>query len=312
MLVTVSLGVVGLVLLFVGGELLVRGASGLASRLGLSRLAIGLTVVAFGTSVPELLVSVDAALSEANDISVGNVVGSNIANIALILGLAALMRPMLVESKVLGVDVPIMILVSLILVVMLASGYVTRLEGTLLAAGLLLYLWMTFRLARSATPSGEPVEADFLVPAAGAGKLAGLVGAGLVMLFVGAHLLVVSAVELATRLNISQAAIGLTVVAVGTSLPELATSIMASIRREGDIAIGNVIGSNTFNILGVVGITAVVHPLESGGISWVDLTLMGGLAVLLGALLLKRLYLNRLHGVVFLAIFIAYISWRLI
>lgn len=312
MLVTVSLGVVGLVLLFVGGELLVRGASGLASRLGLSRLAIGLTVVAFGTSVPELLVSVDAALSEANDISVGNVVGSNIANIALILGLAALMRPMLVESKVLGVDVPIMILVSLILVVMLASGYVTRLEGTLLAAGLLLYLWMTFRLARSATPSGEPVKADFLVPAAGAGRLAGLVGAGLVMLFVGAHLLVVSAVELATRLNISQAAIGLTVVAVGTSLPELATSIMASIRREGDIAIGNVIGSNTFNILGVVGITAVVHPLESGGISWVDLTLMGGLAVLLGALLLRRLYLNRLHGAVFLAIFIAYISWRLI
>jgi len=311
-LFTVSWGVVGLVLLFVGGELLIRGAAGLASRFGLSRLAIGLTVVAFGTSVPELLVSVDAALSDANDISVGNVVGSNIANIALVLGLAAVMRPMLVESKVLGVDIPIMILVSFILVAMLASGYVTRIEGTMLAAGLVLYVWLTFRLARASAPSGDPAQADFLVPAGGVAKLAVLIGAGLVMLFVGAHLLVVSAVDLASRLNISQVAIGLTIVAVGTSLPELATSIMASIRREGDIAIGNVIGSNTFNILGVLGITAAVHPLESGGISWVDLALMGGLAVLLGGLLLNRLYLSRLHGAVFLAVFLAYTLWRLI
>jgi cation:H+ antiporter len=182
----------------------------------------------------------------------------------------------------------------------------------LLAAGLVLYVWLTFRLARSSVPSGDPAQADFLVPAGGTAKLAVLIAAGLVMLFFGAHLLVVSAVDLASRLNISQAAIGLTIVAVGTSLPELATSIMASIRREGDIAIGNVIGSNTFNILGVLGITAALHPLESGGISWVDLALMGGLAVLLGGLLLNRLYLSRLHGAVFLAVFFAYTLWRLI
>lgn len=311
MLILSLQGAIGLVLLFVGGEFLVRGASGLAYRFGLSRLAIGLTVVAFGTSMPELLVSVDAVLSGANDLSVGNVVGSNIANIALILGVAALLRPMMVESKVLGVDVPIMILVSLILVSMLASGFVTRLEGSLLVLGLVLYLWMTFQLARSSGNAGESPEVDFLVPTGHAAKLAVLVAAGLGMLFVGAHFLVVAAVALATLLEISQAAIGLTVVAVGTSLPELATTVVASVRREGDIAIGNVVGSNAFNILGVLGVTAVVHPLKSGGIGSFDLGLMAALAVVLGALLLRRLRLGRVHGAILVAVFIGYTVWRL-
>lgn len=310
LLVTVQ-GAIGLVLLFVGGEFLVRGASGLAFRFGLSRLAIGLTVVAFGTSVPELLVSVDAALSGANDLSVGNVVGSNIANIALILGLAALLRPMVVESKVLGVDVPIMILVSLILVSMLGSGYVTRFEGICLVGGLGLYLWMTFQLARTPSTPGESPESDYLVPTGHVGKFLALIAAGLGMLFVGADLLVVAAIELATWLQISQAAIGLTVVAVGTSLPELATTVIASARREGDLAIGNVVGSNAFNILGVLGITATVRPLESGEINSLDLGLMGALAVLLGALLLRRLYLGRIHGAILVAVFLAYTIWRL-
>ena len=312
MITTIALCGLGLILLYYGGDFLVRGASGLALRFGLSPLAIGLTVVAFGTSVPELMVSIDAAVSGANDISVGNVVGSNIANIALILGLAALLRPMLVESKIIGVDLPIMILLSLVLFAILAGGVVARWEGILLAAGLIFYVWLTFNQARSSLPSGQSATEVFAAPAFGIPRLALLIAVSLLLLFGGAHLLVVSAIKLAVELNLSQAAIGLTIVALGTSLPELATTVVASIKREGDIAIGNVIGSNTFNILGVLGVTAVVNPLETGEINWIDLGLMAGLAVLLGALLLHRLYLTRLHGAVFLAIYLSYTVWRLI
>ncbi|MDX1554510.1 MAG: calcium/sodium antiporter, partial [Xanthomonadales bacterium] len=282
-------------------------------RIGLSPLAIGLTVVAFGTSVPELLVSIDAALSGANDISVGNVVGSNIANIALILGVAAVLRPMVVESKVIGVDVPIMVLATLIFLVMIAGGLVSRLEGSILTAGLILYVWFTIRLARmEADSSDRSAQTVTVSPSNASGRLAFLITLGLVLLFVGAHLLVLSAVELAELMNISQAAIGLTVVAVGTSLPEFATSVVACIKREGDIAIGNVVGSNCFNILGVLGLTAVVRPLEAGGINWIDLGVMTGLAVLLGGLLLHRLFIHRVHGALLVTVFVTYTVWRLI
>lgn len=308
---TLLFGFFGLALLFFGGELLVRGASGLALRFGLSPLAVGLTVVAFGTSAPELLVSIDAALSGANDISVGNVVGSNIANIALILGIAALLRPMNVESRVLGVDVPVMLGGSLLLILVLAGGLVTRIEGGVLASGLLLYLFLTVRHARGESASAAALEALPAVIPSGGARLGGFIVVGLGMLFVGAHLLVGSAVELATRLGVSQAAIGLTVVAVGTSLPELATTIVASVKRQGDIAIGNVVGSNTFNILGVLGLTAVVRPLQLGDIGWIDLGVMLGLSVLLGAFLLNRLHVSRAHGVFLLLVFVLYTYWRL-
>ncbi len=313
MLLTTIQGIAGLALLYFGGAMLVRGASGMALRFGLSPLAVGLTVVAFGTSTPELLVSVDAAVSGANDISVGNVVGSNIANIALILGVAAAIRPMMVESKVIGVDLPVMVLATLSMLIMMWAGVITRLEGLILVAGLVLYVWLTIRQAR-AESSPPDISAD-AVPAArtsGPGKLIALVMGGLALLSGGAHLLVVSAVALATAMNVSQAAIGLTVVAVGTSLPEFATTVVAGIKNEGDIAIGNVIGSNTFNILGVLGLTAIVRPLEWGDINWLDLGLMSGLAVVLGALLLHRLFINRTHGVILLVIFISYTAWRLL
>ncbi len=308
---SVLLGFVGLLLLFFGGELLVRGASGLALRFGLSPLAIGLTVVAFGTSAPELLVSLDAAFSGANDISVGNVVGSNIANIALILGIAAVLRPMIVESRVLGVDLPVMMFATLLLLVVIAGGFVSRFEGIVLASGLGAYLLLTFRHARSESASARALEAIPAMPGSGTARLWLFIAVGLAMLFGGAHLLVGAAVELAMQLNVSQAAIGLTVVAVGTSLPELATTVVASIKRQGDIAIGNVVGSNTFNILGVLGLTAVVHPLESGDIGWLDLGLMTGLAILLGVLLWHRLFLTRVHGAILLIVFVAYTVWRL-
>lgn len=308
---SVLLVFVGLLLLFFGGELLVRGASGLAHRFGLSPLAIGLTVVAFGTSAPELLVSLDAAFSGANDISVGNVVGSNIANIALILGIAAMLRPMIVESRVLGVDLPVMVFATLLLLVVIAGGFVSRFEGIVLASGLGAYLLLTFRHARSESASTQALEAIPAMPGSGTARLWLFIAVGLAMLFGGAHLLVGAAVELAIQLNVSQAAIGLTVVAVGTSLPELATTVVASIKRQGDIAIGNVVGSNTFNILGVLGLTAAVHPLESGDIRWLDLGLMTGLAILLGVLLWHRLFLTRVHGAILLIVFVAYTVWRL-
>jgi cation:H+ antiporter len=291
---------------------LVRGASGLAARFGISSLAIGLTVVAFGTSAPELLVSLDAAFSGANDISVGNVVGSNIANIALILGLAAMFRPIAVHSRLLRVDIPIMIFVSLALLAVIAGGGVTRLEGLMLATGLAAYVYLTLRHARA--EAGLAEQPSVPSPAGAAPKVVKSVVwvvLGLSLLFLGAQLLVAAAGDRATVLPDSQAAIGRTVVAVGTSLPELATTIVACIKRHGDIAIGNVIGSNIFNILGVLGVTALFHPLEAGEISWLDLGLMAGLAGLLGIVLFNRLTLNRKHGVIFLVVFVAYTVWTL-
>lgn len=309
MTLSIALGAVGLVMLYFGGDFLVRGSSNLALRFGLSPLAVGLTVVAFGTSVPELLVSLDAALAGASGISVGNVVGSNIANVALILGIAALICPMVVESKVIGVDLPIMVIASFLLILVLIGGFVSRGEGLVLAMGLILYVGLTLRLARES--DDDVVAESASAVSQTTGKLALLIVLGLAILFVGAHLLVVSAVELATMLNISEAAIGLTVVAVGTSLPELATTIVASLKKQGDIALGNVIGSNTFNIFGVLGFTAAIQPLKSEAISWVDLGLMAALAVAIGALLLHRLYINRMHGGILVLVFIVYTVWRL-
>jgi K+-dependent Na+/Ca+ exchanger-like protein len=217
----------------------------LTIALAVSSLAIGLTVVAFGTSAPELVVSVDAALSGANDVAVGNVVGSNIANIALILGLAALLRPAKVEAKILRVDAPIMILVSFALLAVMADGRASRLEGCLLLVGLTAYTVFTFW---EAGRESEQVREEFAsaAPEPRASTSVGVLFAvaGLAFLVVGGHLLVTAAVELATLLGMSQAAIGLTIVAIGTSMPEFATSVMASLRGQGDIAIGNVVGSN--------------------------------------------------------------------
>lgn len=301
--------VAGLVMLYYGGEWLVRGASALAARLGVSALAIGLTVVAFGTSAPELVVSLDAALSGANDISVGNVVGSNIANVALILGLAIVVTPAVVESRIIRVDAPLMIAASLALLAVLADGVASRVEGAVLLAALAAYVVLTFRQARreSAAVRGE-FETAAPAPPSGpgpAGSLA-LVGLGLGLLVGGGHWLVTAAVTFATAVGISQAVIGLTVVAVGTSLPELATSLIAAARGQGDIAIGNVIGSNLFNILGILAITALVHPLERGAITWTDLGVMTALAVLVTVFLATGRRLTRVEGAVLLGAYVAY------
>jgi cation:H+ antiporter len=293
-----------LALLFAGADLLVRGASALALRLGVSALAVGLTVVAFGTSAPELVVSLGAALSGANDIAIGNVVGSNVANVALILGVAVLIRPITSHAKIVRVDAPLMVLVSLLLLALLANGVLSRFEGLLLMLGLGAFVMATFRQART---EARTVKAEFaaVAPPRRASILVSsiLVLIGLSLLVAGGHLLVAGAVQLATGLGVSEAVIGLTIVAVGTSLPELATSAVASFRGHGDIAIGNVVGSNIFNVLGILGVTATAHPLELGNVSWLDLGLMVALAVVLIPLLVTRSRLDRWEGAVLLAVF---------
>jgi len=302
----------GLALLYCGGDALVRGASALALRLGISPLAVGLTIVAFGTSAPELVVCVDAVLGGANDIAVGNVVGSNIANVALILGLSALLCPTAVHAKIIRLDAPLMILASLALIGALANGRISRLEGAALSLGLAGYVAFTVWEARRET---KTVKREF-ASAAPSRPLplawsALAVAGGLLALLVGGNLLVNSAVRMATMLGVSQATIGLTIVAVGTSLPELATSLVAAFKKQGDIAIGNVVGSNLFNILGIAGATATLHPLALGAITQIDLTVMLALSAALLVFVYSRPALARTEGMLLLASYVAYLAWLL-
>jgi cation:H+ antiporter len=256
----------GLVLLFLGGSVLVRGAVSVARRAGLSPLVIGLTLVGFGTSMPELLTSVDAALAGSPGIALGNVVGSNIANILLVLGVAALIYPIRVSSYAFRRDGALVLAASLICVGVFLFGELGRSIGLLLLGMLAAYL---FWMYRQESDSGVSAAAQL---AADADKERGwpdslwlgilaLIG-GIVMTLVGARLMVGSSIALVEIAGLSETVIGLTIVAVGTSLPELVTSFVAAIRREADIALGNVIGSNIFNVLGILGTTVVVQPLS--------------------------------------------------
>lgn len=300
----------GLALLFLGGEALVRGARSLATRLRVSPLVIGLTVVAFGTSAPELAVSLEAATSGAGDIALGNVVGSNIANLGLILGITALIRPTTVQARLLRVDAPLMVFVSLVLVWMLANGSVSAPEGGVLLAGLAAYLVWTAVGARS---ESDEVRAEFEggLPAAPSGFVPslGLVVAGIAALVFGGRLLIDSAVDVASALGVSEAVIGLSLVAIGTSLPELATSVVAGLRGQGDIAVGNVIGSNLFNVLGIVGITALITPVMRGGVDFLTLGIFVVATFLVLPLLRTRMRLTRREGGLLLLGYAVYLAW---
>lgn len=301
----------GLVVLLVGGELLVRGAAALSLRLGLTPLFVGLTVVAFGTSSPELAVSLKAALDGIGGLALGNVVGSNIANVGLILGVAALIRPLNVEAKLVRIDMPIMLGCCLLIsVLVLMNAGIGRLAGGVLTVLLIGYLGFSIWEVRrerpdiqdafaSAAPAADPRVALQLVFI-----LIGLAGLGF-----GASLFVRGAVDIAVLLGVSAEVIGLTVVSLGTSLPELATSAVASWRRQGDIAAGNVVGSNIFNLLSVLGITALVVPVAAGEVGIIDMGVMVLLALLLWMMTVKGVRVNRLEGGLLLAIYVGYITW---
>lgn len=281
----------------------------MALKLGVTPLVIGLTVVAYGTSSPEVAVSVRAAAAGRGSIALGNVVGSNICNMGLILGLGGLTRPLRVHSSVVRQDVPVMIVVTLLLVGLLADGLLGRLEGALLVLGAVAYsAWCVLAARREAGVTRVP---SLTPPPPSRGRTGGmlfLIAAGLVLLVAGAHLLVHGAVGLAEKLGVAQAVIGLSVVAVGTSLPELATSVTATLKRESDIAVGNVVGSNIFNILAIAGIAALVRPLEAGGVSAVDLVAMLVLAGLTLPLMRTGFTLSRREGAVLLLLYAGYMA----
>lgn len=288
------------------------GACSLALRLQVSRVVVGLTIVAFGTSAPELVVSLNAVLGGANDIAVGNVVGSNIVNLALILGGGAILRSAIVEAKLLRLDAPLMVLITLAFVGLMLDNQISRLEGVLLVSGLLAYTGMTFQQGRqeSAAVQEEFRAVAGVVHEAPWGDILRVL-LGMVGLVAGGKFVVDSAVTIAGGLGVSQAVIGLTIVAIGTSLPELATTVIAVSRGHGDVAIGNVIGSNIFNLLGILGVTSIVEPLSRGDVSWVSIGVMLGVSLLLLPMLYTRQKLSRVEGSVLVGIYLAYLSWLL-
>jgi cation:H+ antiporter len=312
MTIAVLLVLAGAALLYGGAEGLVRGASSLALRLGMTPLVIGLTVVAFGTSTPELVVSVEAALAGKGSLAVGNVVGSNIGNVGLILGLSALIAPLAVQARIIRLDLPLLVLVSAGVAVLLLDGEMGRGEGALLFAGLIAYVGFTLRASRRESAAVAQEFAEGVPRPTGSAALdAVLVLGGLALLAVGARLLVSGATTIAQAAGVEEAVIGLTVVAIGTSLPELATSVVAALKGEGDIAVGNVVGSNLFNILGILGIAALVRPLSAGGIDAVDLWVMLGAAVLLLPMMWTGRRVSRLEGGVLVAGYVAYVAYLL-
>lgn len=260
-LATVLLFLVGIVLLILGADLLVRGASRLALAAGVSPLVVGLTVVAFGTSAPEMAVSVKAALFGQADIAYGNVVGSNIFNVLFILGLSALVAPLLVDRQLMRRDVPIMIGASSLLPALALDGRIGRIDGALLFGGIVAYtVYSVVQSRREAAARREAEPEGKLEPTGPAAVNVLLVLGGLALLVLGARWLVGGAVEFARALGVSELVIGLTIVAAGTSLPEVATSVLAAFRGQREIAVGNVVGSNVFNILAVLGLSGLVAP----------------------------------------------------
>jgi cation:H+ antiporter len=297
----------GLALLTAGGEFLVRGSAALALRLGLTPLIVGLTVVAFGTSSPELAVSLDATVGGLGDVAVGNVVGSNICNVALILGLAALIRPMRIHAQLVRLDVPLMIAASAGVVALLADGMLGRGAGLVCVAMLVIWVGAGLRLARRESREVEVEFSDGIVPPRMRSWIYVLfVLGGLVALFAGGQLFVGGAVDLARTIGVSEAVIGLSIVAVGTSLPELATSLVGAVRGQGDIAVGNIVGSNIFNLLGILGLAAIVTPLEIVEIGWKDFSVMIAVAVLLLPMVRSGHTLSRVEGVLLLSVYVAY------
>jgi cation:H+ antiporter len=291
----------GLVMLFVGGEGLVRGASAVARHFHLSPMLIGLTIVGFGTSAPELLVSLQAALEGRPEIALGNVVGSNIANILLILGVSAVIAPLVIPARRLWRDLAFMLGATFIFWAMLYTGEITRLFGAILFAGLLVFLWVAFRFGKIEPEPDQPEENQLKAWAFTIG--------GLIVLVIGARLLVDNAVLIAQTFGVSEAVIGLTIVAVGTSLPELATSVIAAFRKHTEIAVGNVVGSNIFNIFSIIGITALVTPIPADArFATLDMPLAAAVAVGLAVLAVTLNGLPRIAGVALLAIYGGYLA----
>lgn len=295
----------GLIALFIGGEALIRGATALADKLGVPKLVIGVTIIGFGTSLPELLVALQAGSQGAPDIALGNIIGSNIANLLLILTLGALILPVVSTARNLRRDALVMLLATGGLIWCAWRGQVTRLDGEILTGALILYLLIVLiGASRSKIVEAAPI-ASLPIPRALLYLLAGMTG-----LILGADQLVIGATRLARHLGVSEAVIGLTVVALGTSLPELTVSVISALRRQNEVALGNVIGSNIFNIFGILGIAAWVRPMTvSPHFLRLDLPLLAGASLVVVALVLRGKPLGRVFALAGLMIYALYCAW---
>ena len=309
---------VGLLGLYFGAEWLVRGAARLARSFGVSVLIVGLTVVAFGTSMPEMVVSVLASIRGQADVATGNVVGSNVFNLAAILGVSALIHPLTVQARLVSRDMSLMLIASLLIAGLALDHAFGRVDGLILLAAFVGYALLMIRAARYATPRVEEEYREFEVaqalepPDVARWKNFLLIPTGLVALVVGARLLVDAAVEFARAVGVSELVIGLTIVAAGTSLPELATSVVAAFRRETDIAVGNIVGSNIFNGLAILGTSAVIHPLNvARPLLRIDIPVMIAISLLTILLARTRLRIDRWEGAVLLGTY-GFFTWLML
>ena len=309
-LIYLILGIIGL---YFGAEWLVGSSSKLALKIGVSPLVIGLTVVALGTSAPELAVCLRLNLESRPDAALGNIVGSNICNILLILGFSSLIRPLRVHRQIIRKELPILLMVSFALIVMLINKEVASWEGFILCVGIVIYILFSFKGANNSGEfkvEGESSSEIDTVSSQGYNGivLIALLLVGLILLVLGAFFFEKGGIGLAKAFGVSEAVIGLTLLAFGTSLPELATSIVACMKNEGDIIVGNAVGSSIFNVLAILGITALFKPLSVNDINLIDYSIMIGAVIFCWLFIYKKMELNRIKGVVFLGCYAAYIT----
>lgn len=311
MITSVTLLVLSLFALYIGAGWLVRGSAEIALKANVSNLVIGLTIVAFGTSAPELVVSINASLTGQGDIAIGNIVGSNIFNIAVILGISAIIHPLQAKRQLTRIDIPLLILSTVLLTVLFWNGTLNRLEGSLFLAGIIIYTTFSLYYSRKHEKKVEENKGELEKQPDPWYKDVLYILGGLVILIFASHLMVDNAVSIAQELGVSEAVIGLTLVAAGTSLPELATSVVAALKKNQDIAIGNIVGSNLFNILAIAGTSSVINPIVAKNVNYIDLLVMLGLTVILLPVVKTGQKISRAEGWVLLVIYLCYLAWLL-
>lgn len=300
----VLLLVIGIIVVIKGADWLTSGAVGLAERIGVPQIIIGLTIVAMGTSMPEFFVSLMSAINGTPDLAVGNIVGSNIFNALLIVGCAAIVAPIAIQRTTVKKDIPVAVFASLLLMGMTLDGHISRIDAAILFGVFIAYIGITLRGAKTEDDTADEEKKPMPVL-----KAVMLVVVGLAGLVIGSDVFVDNATSIAHTMGISDAVIGLTIVAGGTSLPELATSVVAAKKGNSGIAIGNVLGSNVFNILMILGITGLITPMTISGITVIDLAMMVISMILLWLFSFTKYRIERWEGVVLTAIFIGYITW---
>ena len=308
MITSLTLLILSLMALYIGAGWLVQGSSALALKAKISPLVIGLTIVAFGTSAPELAVSLGATLRGQGDIAIGNIVGSNIFNIGVILGVSATICPLQVKKQLLRIDIPIMLAATILFTILFWNGTLGRMEGLFFLTGIIIYTLLSLLYSRK--QEEEPnLELEEL-PKHWAVDTLTIIG-GLVVLVFASRLLVDNAVSIAKELGVSESVIGLTIVAAGTSMPELATSVVATYKHKTDIAIGNIVGSNLFNILAIAGSCSLIHPIEAKNINYIDLLVMLAISILLLPLMKSGQKISRTEGVALILFYVIYLFWLL-